>query len=71
MAADNTVTFNGYGIPVGLVAPSGAYYTIEKSSVEASVDTNISILHMAAYLAYENMAQFSGTWKACFPRGLG
>ena len=71
VAADNTVTFNGYGIPVGLVAPSGAYYTIEKSSVEASVDTNISILHMAAYLAYENMAQFSGTWKACFPRGLG
>ncbi|MBQ9501867.1 MAG: hypothetical protein IJU70_06900 [Lentisphaeria bacterium] len=63
--ADNTVTV--LEMPVSVLAPSGKVYPVEKTSVTVSSGT--ITLDFTAFLAYENMATFSGTWKVYFAGG--
>lgn len=60
--------FTGYGIPIGVIAPSGAYYPIQKLSLLMNTSTGVARIHMAPYLAYQNAQSFSGVWICCFPK---
>lgn len=63
--AGNTVTV--LEMPVSVLAPSGKVYPIEKTSV--TVSGGVITLDFTAFLAYENAASFSGTWRVYFAGG--
>ncbi|MBQ7208159.1 MAG: collagen-like protein [Lentisphaeria bacterium] len=54
-------------MPLGVVAPSGHYYPVEKLNVTISGTTYT--LDFTPFLAYENMPTFSGTWKVYYAGG--
>lgn len=60
--------FTGYGVPVGIIAPSGTYYPIQKLSLQINTTTGVVGIHMVPYLAYQNAQSFSGVWICCFPK---
>ena len=69
-----TVTAIGTGnnltvleMPASVLAPSGKVYPVEKTSVTVSGGT--ITLNFDAFLAYENMSTFSGTWRVYFSGG--
>lgn len=65
--ASNNVTFTGSAVPAGVKAPSGVYYPVEKTSV--TIGSSGIVLNFDAFLAYEGVASFSGTWKVYFAGG--
>jgi len=65
--SSNNVTFTGSAVPAGVKAPSGNFYPVEKRCV--SFSSGDVVLNFDAFLAYENAASFSGTWKVYFSGG--
>lgn len=64
-----TITFN-YGFPPeGLIANTGAYYPIQKSTVTVDLSEKTVTVALNAYLAYANQSQLQGTWLCFFAGG--
>lgn len=65
-APNNKVSFAG-NVPVGIRTSAGNFYPVEKGSLIISAGT--AVLDVTPYLAYDNVASFSGTWTAYFATG--
>lgn len=61
------VSFRGLNIPVGVETSSGAYYPIEKGSIQIGSDS--VTLDLTPYLAYQGQSALTGTWRAWFSAG--
>ena len=67
---DNTVTFAGTDtLPVAVLTNAGHLYPIEKGSLAVDTVNNTCTLDVTPYLAYDNAADFSGTWRVYFSAG--
>lgn len=67
---NNTVTFAGTEtLPVAVLTNAGHLYPIEKGSLTVDTVNNICTVDVTPYLAYDNAASFSGTWRVYFSAG--
>ena len=67
---NNTVTFAGTEtIPVSVLTAAGHLYPVEKGSLTVDTVNNTCTLNVTPYLAYDNVATFSGTWRVYFSAG--
>ena len=66
-APQSMVSFRGLNIPVGVETSSGAYYPIEKGSLQIGSDS--VTLDLTPYLAYQGQSALTGTWRAWFSAG--
>lgn len=59
----NQVTFPGsMTLPVGVLTNAGHYYPVEKGSLTVDTVNDTFTFDVTPYLAYDNVASFSGTW---------
>ena len=66
----NTVTFAGTEtLPVAVLTNAGHLYPVEKGSLAVDTVNNTVTLDVTPYLAYDNAASFSGTWRVYFSAG--
>jgi hypothetical protein len=62
--SDNTVTFSGtMTLPFGVLTDKGNFFPVEKGSLTIDPVNDTFTLDVTPYLAYDNSASFSGTWK--------
>ena len=62
--SSNTVTFSGTKtLPFGVLTNSGHFYPVEKGSLTIDQVNDTFTLDITPYLAYDDSASFSGTWK--------
>jgi hypothetical protein len=67
---DNKVTFAGTEtLPVAVLTNAGNLYPIEKGSLIVDTVNNTCTVDVTPYLAYDNAASFSGTWRVYFSAG--
>ncbi len=69
VSENNIATLTGTSVPVGVRTNSGNYYPVEKGSVIIDVSGGTIQLDVSPYLAYDNVASFSGTWTVYFAAG--
>ena len=68
--SSNTVTFAGTEtLPVAVLTNAGHLYPVEKGSLTVDTTNNTCTLDVTPYLAYDNAASFSGTWRVYFSAG--
>ncbi len=67
--ADNIATLSGTNVPVGVRTDKGNYYPVEKGSVVIDQEASQVKLDVTPYLAYDNSASFTGTWRVYFAAG--
>ncbi len=56
-------------IPSAVLTNAGNFYPVEKGSVTVDTVNNTVTVNVAPYLAYDNAASFSGTWRLYFAAG--
>ena len=56
-------------VPTAVLTNAGHFYPVEKGSVTVNTTANTVTLNVAPYLAYDNAASFSGTWRLYFAAG--
>lgn len=67
---NNRVTFAiSNTVPVGVLTSAGHYYGIEKGSLTVDTVNHTFTLDVTPYLAYDNAASFSGTWRVYMAAG--
>ena len=67
---NNQVTFAGTEtLPVAVLTNAGNLYPIEKGSLIVDTVNNTCTVDVTPYLAYDNAASFSGTWRVYFSAG--
>lgn len=65
-AVDSSGNFTMQGdttIPAAVLTSAGNLYPVEKRSITVDTVTHTVTLNVAPYLAYDNAATFSGTWR--------
>jgi len=50
-------------VPYAVLTNAGKFYPVEKGSVTVNTSLNTTTLNVTPYLAYDNAATFSGTWR--------
>ena len=62
--SDNKATFSGTAtLPFAVLTNKGTVYPLEKGSLTVDPVNDTFIVDVTPYLAYDNSASFSGTWK--------
>ena len=56
-------------MPYAVLTNAGHFYQLEKGSVTVDTTLNTITVNVAPYLAYDNAASFSGTWRLYFAAG--
>ena len=56
-------------VPYAVLTNAGKFYQLEKGSVTVDTVNNTVTVNVAPYLAYDNAASFSGTWRLYFAAG--
>ena len=56
-------------VPYAVLTNAGNFYPVEKGSVTVNTSLNTVTVNIAPYLAYDNAASFSGTWRLYFAAG--
>ena len=56
-------------VPYAVLTNAGNFYPVEKGSVTVDTVNNTVTVNVVPYLAYDNAASFSGTWRLYFAAG--